>query len=126
VRWRAIRAEDREGVEARINGRNSYYHSPVIVVVSRTLNSRAQRAKIVDAIVLPEDSMSRLEAGHRIDFTVLRKPRDPPTRIDRISAAEVAARKRTEIGEDTVLPLKSVRDEAVWVARKSSGRWDRV
>src|SRR2546425_1817385 len=105
----------RGGIERRIYGRSSDY-LPLIVDVISTALIATQRSEIDDLTILPKDGMLRQPARHRIEVAGLRRSRDPPTFIDHVGPTKVVETGQcAEVSQDTVLPLKSVREETIWV-----------
>jgi hypothetical protein len=77
------------------------------------LVSAWQRAEIDDLPALPKHSMNLGEAAQRIGCTVFRIPGNQPVATDPVDDAPLAAGKRAQIVQHTVLPLKGTRVEAV-------------
>src|SRR5437667_191283 len=113
---RVCRCTKLRGVIARrIYGRSSDY-LPLIVDVISTALIATQRSEIDDLTILPKDGMLRQPARHRIEVAGLRRSRDPPTFIDHVGPTKVVETGQcAEVSQDTVLPLKSVREETIWV-----------
>ena len=81
-------AKEGEGVGDRIDSGGSDYLSPVIDIHRKALPP-AQGSKIDDLTVLPQNGMARRGPEQRIDFTILRDPRNPPACINRVGPAGV-------------------------------------
>src|SRR2546427_5458443 len=116
LRWRGDAVQDAAGVKGIWNSVDRAADCLAQVVVSgRQAKIYPKASKIDDLTVFPNGSNNLRYPCQRIDQTVLCLTDDLPVRIHVVTVAAGALWKRAEVGQDTVLPLECVLNEAVEV-----------
>ena len=77
--------------------------------VVRQAEAAAERPQVGDVSVLPEGGNEGRSAGHRVDQSIVRNPRNGASRVDRYGEAEVVAvGQRPEVRRGAVAPPDGV------------------